>query len=182
MDVNDEALALAAAGGDREAFAKVLELHYDRLFAICFRMMGNAADAEDLLQDICLKLPTKLRGFRGEAKLTTWLYRVAVNAAHDRRRRQQSRGKANAGWGEWEILQRADTDTSQARVAWLHRAMSKLPESLRDTLALVFDDLTHADVAKILGVSEGTVSWRISKAKERLRAAKAEEEADDERL
>ena len=84
---SDEALARAAAGGDRAAFSALLQRHYDRLFAFCFRLTGARDRAEDLTQDICAALPAKLGGFRGEARFTTWLYRVAVNAAHDARRR-----------------------------------------------------------------------------------------------
>jgi RNA polymerase sigma-70 factor (ECF subfamily) len=64
-----------------------------------------------------------------------------------------------------------------AQVAWLHRAMAQLSDNLRDTLALVLDDLTHAEVAEILGVSEGTVSWRISEAKKALARIRTEEES-----
>ena len=90
MDVSDENLALSAAGGDMAAFSSLLERHYDRLFALCFRLTGQNADAEDLTQDICSALPGKLGGFRGESKFATWLYRVAVNASHDRRRRAET--------------------------------------------------------------------------------------------
>jgi RNA polymerase sigma-70 factor (ECF subfamily) len=63
------------------------------------------------------------------------------------------------------------------QVAWLYRAMAQLSDTLRDTLALVLDDLTHAEVAEILGVSEGTVSWRISEAKKALARIRTEEES-----
>ncbi|HHB80480.1 MAG TPA: RNA polymerase sigma factor, partial [Aliiroseovarius sp.] len=82
MDESDGTLARAAAGGDRDAFGALLARHYDRLFAFAFRLMGARDQAEDLTQDICAALPGKLASFRGEARFTTWLYRVAVNAAH----------------------------------------------------------------------------------------------------
>ncbi len=177
MTTSDEELALAAAGGDGLAFAGLLERHYDRLFGLCFRLTGNRAEAEDLTQDICAALPAKLVSYRGQARITTWLYRVAVNAAHDRRRRRATHTKAVDGWGDWELNRQAVIDEGREQLDWLHRAMARLNDDLRDTLALVLDDVTHAVAAEILGVSEGTISWRISEAKKRLRAIKETEEA-----
>jgi len=176
MANGDRDLALAAAGGDRAAFAALLARHYDRLFGLCFRLTGRRESAEDLTQDICLALPAKLKHFRGEAKLTTWLYRVAVNAAHDRRRRAATRAKSAEGWGRWESDRRAANEDSAENLRWLHHAMTALPEQLRDTAALVLgEELTHAEAALVLGVSEGTVSWRLSEIRKRLRAMRREE-------
>ena len=177
MATSDEALALAAANGDGKAFGVLLDRHYDRLFGLCFRLTGARAEAEDLTQDICAALPVKLAHYRAEAKVTTWLYRVAVNAAHDRRRRRTSYVRATEGWGDWEMARVAEAEEAQAGLDWLHRAMRRLPEDLRDTLALVLDEVSHAEAAEILGVSEGTVSWRMSEVRKRLKAIRAEEEA-----
>ena len=139
-------------------------------------MTGSQAEAEDLTQDICAALPAKLRHYRGEAAFTTWLYRVAVNAAHDRRRRQASHAKAAEGWGDWEVnRQAANAETAEA-VDWLTTAMRTLPAELRDTLALVLDDVTHRAAGEILGVSEGTISWRVSEAKKHLAQLRAQED------
>lgn len=178
MTTEDNALALAAAGGDREAFASLLERHYNPLFGLCFRLSGRRETAEDLCQDICLSLPAKLRGFRGEARFTTWLHRVAVNAAHDQRRRAATRQKSAEGWGDWEISRRAAAEDTAAGLDWLTQAMAGLPEDLRDTLALTLgDELTQAEAAEVLGISEGTVAWRLSEVRKRLRAMKEEEQS-----
>ncbi len=177
MNVSDEDLALAAAGGDGAAFEALLARLYDRLFGLCFRLTGSRADAEDLTQDICAALPAKLANFRGTAKVTTWLYRVAVNAASDRRRRAATYSKALDGWGDWETARADIAREEQEAVSWLYRAMGQLKDPLRDTLALVLDDISHAEAGEILGVSEGTISWRVAEAKKALRALKEEEEA-----
>lgn len=170
MTTSDQNLALAAAGGDRDAFASLLARHYDRLFGLCFRLTGRQAEAEDLTQDICLALPAKLARFRGEARFTTWLYRVAVNAAHDRRRRAAAHARAADGWGDWEVNRRAAIAETTEALDWLTQAMRALPVDLRDTAALTLDDeMTHAQAAEVLGVSEGTISWRLSEIRKRLR-------------
>lgn len=178
MTTSDTDLALAAAGGDGQAFAALLDRHYDRLFAFCFRMTGAQAEAEDLTQDICAALPAKLAQFEGRSQVTTWLYRVALNAAHDRRRKQATYAKASDGWGDWELARTAANDEAAAQVDWLTQAMRHLAPDLRDTLALVLDDMTHAQAADVMGVSEGTISWRISEAKKALRALKEKEDAE----
>jgi len=175
MIVSDENLAEAAARGDAAAFASLLDRHYDRLFAFCFRLTGTRSEAEDLTQDICAALPARLSSYQARAKVTTWLYRVAVNAAHDRRRRQTTHTKAATGWGDWEVGRRAADAETAAQVDWLTQAMRTLSPDLRDTLALVLDDMTHAQAAEVLGVSEGTISWRISEAKKALRVLRAQE-------
>lgn len=175
MTVSDEALARAAAEGDGEAFASLLQRHYDRVFRLAFRLTGVRAEAEDLCQDICAALPAKIAAFRGEARFTTWLYRVVVNAANDRRRRRATHAKAAASWGEAEIARRAEAEEAAEALEWLTAAMRGLPDDLRDTVALVLDEVTHAEAADVLGVSEGTVSWRMSEAKKRLRAMKEAE-------
>ena len=177
MDVSDEDLALAAATGDRAAFAALLERTYDRLFALAFRLTGDRAEAEDLTQDVCIALPRKLAGCRGDARFSTWVYRVLGNAAHDRRRRAATRAKASAGWGDWEVSRLAANNEATENEAWLHDAMAALPDDLRDTLALTLDDaVTQAEAAEVLGVSEGTIAWRISEVKKRLRAIAEEDQ------
>ena len=173
MEVTDEALALAAAGGDAEAFSSLISRHYDRVFGLAFRLTGQREEAEDLTQDVCAALPAKVRAFRGEAQFSTWLYRVVVNAAHDRRRRAETHANAAKGWGEVELARRAEAEEAAEALGWLQATIQKLPEDLRDTLALVLEDgVTHAAAAEVLGVSEGTVSWRMSEVKKRLKALK----------
>ncbi|MGQ0563762.1 MAG: RNA polymerase sigma factor [Gemmobacter sp.] len=176
MDTPDAPLALAASAGDRAAFAALLARHYDRLHALCWRLTGSAAEADDLTQDICASLPARLRGFRAEARFTTWLYRVAVNAAQDARRRAATRARAAEGWGDWELARQDAMAEDRAAQDWLATAMRSLPTDLRDTLALVMgEEMTQGQAADVLGLSEGTVAWRMSEVKRRLRALAAQE-------
>ena len=170
METPDEALARAAANGDRDAFAALLSRHYDRIFGLAFRLAGSRAEAEDLAQDICLALPAKLASYRQAARFTTWLYRVTVNAAHDRRRRAATHHRATGGWGDWEANRRAANAEAAEAQGWLVATMSRLPPELRDTVALTLgEDLSQKEAAQVLGLSEGTIAWRMSEVKKRLR-------------
>lgn len=176
MDTPDETLASAAASGDRAAFAALVMRHYDRIFGLCWRLTGTRDQAEDLAQDICASLPARLHGWRGDARFTTWLYRVVVNAAHDARRRAATRARASDGWGTWEVARQDEMADDRAALDWLTHAMTHLPPELRDTVALVLgEELSQAEAGAVLGLSEGTIAWRMSEVKKRLRAVAAEE-------
>jgi RNA polymerase sigma-70 factor (ECF subfamily) len=176
MMVSDENLARAAADGDADAFATLIERRYDDVFRLAFRLTGARAEAEDLAQDVCAALPLKLRGYRGDARFTTWLYRVVVNAAHDRRRRTAIHARHAQSWGDWEIDRRAAQAQTAEALDWLTEAMRALPDELRDTFALVLDDVTHEQAAEVMGVAPGTIAWRVSEAKKTLRVMREREE------
>ncbi|MGB3147272.1 MAG: RNA polymerase sigma factor [Paracoccaceae bacterium] len=172
METPDENLASAAAAGDRDAFAALVSRHYDRVLGLAYRLTGNRAEAEDLTQDIFVALPAKLASFRNAARFSTWLYRVAVNASHDRRRRDASRSRATSGWGDWELARQAVIEEEEAAQKWLFETMNQLSDELRDTVALTLGEgLSQAEAAAVLGLSEGTIAWRMSEVKKSLRAA-----------
>ena len=177
METPDEALAAAAATGDRDAFAALLARHYDRIFRLACGLTRHRAEAEDLTQDICAALPAKLAGFQGRARFTTWLYRITVNAAHDRRRRAATHARAAQGWGDWEVDRQARMQQEAEAQDWLATVLHSLPPDLRDTVALILgEEMTQAEAAEILGIPEGTVAWRMSQVKKRLRARAAAED------
>ena len=178
MDDNtDRALARRAAAGDGEAFAALLERHYDRIYRIGARVLGDADEAADLAQDVCVGLPARLASWRGESRFTTWLYRVVVNAARDALRRKAARRRSERAFAETEALLRADAAAGECESFWLRSALGQLSDELRATVFLVLEEgLRHAEAGAVLGVSESTVSWRMHEVRKRLRALAAEEE------
>ncbi|MFT4715242.1 MAG: RNA polymerase sigma-70 factor (ECF subfamily) [Paracoccaceae bacterium] len=177
METTDHVLVKRALAGEAAAFSDLITRHYDLIFRLAFRTLGQQAEAEDLTQDICAALPGKLVSFRSEAKFTTWLYRVTMNAALDRIRKRQSRQKAGHGWGELEQMTRTAVAEQSDELKWLEQAMTRLTPDLRQTVALVLgEELTHAQAAQTLEVSEGTISWRMSEVKKALREIAKEEE------
>ena len=157
-------------------FVSELENNQNIVHKVCSLYTNDRDSHNDLFQEITIQLWKAYPKFRGDAKFSTWMYRVAVNAAHDWRRRAGTRAKAAEGWGDWEIARRADAEETRAAQDWLTQAMNALPGDLRETLALILDDeMTHAQAAAVLDISEGTVSWRMSEIRKRLREMQTEE-------
>lgn len=177
METSDENLAKAAGGGDKDAFSALLARHYDRIYRVSFRVLGTVAEAEDTTQDVCMGLARKLQSYRGEARFTTWLHSVTVNAARDHIRRAQTHAKAADGWGDVELNRRAVVAEAAEAQDWLMETLTRLSPTLRETVALVLgEDMNHAEAGQALGVSEGTISWRMSEVKKSLAAFAREEE------
>ena len=172
MDVNvaDNDLAMLAAKGDGDAFRALLERHYDRVFRIALRFSGKREDAEDVAQDVCMSLPSKLKSFKGEASFTTWLYRVVVNRVRDVQRKQITSERIHNDYGEVEDLRRGEEAELAKEMEWLSEAMNHLSDDLRETAVLVVGEgLNHAEAGKIMGIKESTVSWRMYELKKQLR-------------
>ena len=158
----DSSLIAAAVAGDRNAFSKLLDRHYDRIHGLAWQLTGSRADADDIAQDVCCTLVEKLGSYRGEAKFTTWLHGITFNACRDWKRR---RGSFSAFTGKLAVLA-GIAETEHRRdpydAAWLKSAIARLKPALRDTVVLVAgQQLSHAEAAEILGISEATVSWRM---------------------
>jgi RNA polymerase sigma-70 factor, ECF subfamily len=164
-------LALKAAKGDAAAFGLVLERHYDLLYRMAYRFLGRRADAEDVAQEVALALAQKIRQFRGEARFTTWLYRVVLNACRDYGRRAAGQARLAAAFVEVSDRRQADWADSNERLRWLYQALGRLDPAMRETALLVLaEDMSHAEAGEILGVKESTVSWRMHEVRKKLKA------------
>jgi len=172
---DDLALVERCRKGDLTAFETIYRAHSGRLYSVACRMLGNPADAEDLLQDIFLVAYRKLESFRGESALGTWLYRLATNLCLDHLRSRAARsGQVTDALDEEPAL--ADTGSrklAERTVAKmdLERAMAQLPEGCRTAFVLHdVEGLEHREVAEMLGIAEGTSKSQVHKARLRLRA------------
>jgi RNA polymerase sigma-70 factor (ECF subfamily) len=161
--------------GDLGAFEEVYRTHSGRLYSVAYRMVGNAADAEDLLQEIFLAAHRKLESFRGESALGTWLYRLAVNLCLDYLRSRTGRAiqVTDALDDEHPLADSGSRGLAERTVTKmdLERALAQLPEGCR--MAFVLHDiegLEHREVAEAMGIAEGTSKSQVHKARLRLRA------------
>jgi RNA polymerase sigma-70 factor (ECF subfamily) len=171
----DMALVERCRRGDLAAFEDLYRAHAGKLFSVACRMLGNASDAEDLLQEIFLSAHRKLDGFRGESALGTWLYRLATNHCLDylRSRAARTNQLTDTLDDEPRLYEASSRGLAEQTVAKmdLERAMARLPEGCR--AAFVLHDvqgLEHREVAEALGIAEGTSKSQVHKARLRLRA------------
>lgn len=166
---SDEALAVAAAQhGDPAAFGALMAQHRTILWAVCLRVTGNAFDAEDALQETLVDAWRGLPGFRAESKVSTWLYRVASNAALRVACRRRDTPV--------DVLPHARVDRDFAQVVAdadaVHRALRQVPEDFRVALVLFeLCDFTYAQIAAHQGVGVQTVKSRISRGRAALTVA-----------
>ena len=158
----DGSLVSAAIGGDRDAFGELLHRHYDRIHAIAWQMTGSRADADDIAQDVCCLLVEKIGSFRGEAKFSTWLCGIVVNCCRDHHRRRRSFQGFTQKLTVLAGLARGPDGRDLHDQVWIESAIGRLKPAYRDTVTLVVgQQLTHAEAAEVLGITESTVSWRM---------------------
>lgn len=169
--MNDTALVKAAQKGDANAFERLLVQHYDTIFRFAMKWSGNRHNAEDIAQQVCLKLSHSLDKFRFESQFSTWLYRIVINTAKDFYTREQRSAAAGV-----EVHASAEGDAEEAAIL-LHQILKQAEhwgEGFKESLLLVHGEgLSHAEAAKILQVKESTISWRLHQVRKKLAAWQA---------
>lgn len=156
--------------GDRRAFEELVRAHQHRVYGLALRMLGDAAEAQDVAQEAFLRAHLGLAEFRGDARLSTWLYTIAsrlcLNRLAGSERRLTRPGDEALGRvvdvrpGPDEALERDELDAA------LHRAIAELPEERRVVAVLRdIDGLAYEEIAEILGLPVGTVRSRLHRAR-----------------
>ena len=177
MRTADADLVARCRQGDASAFEELYRQHATRLFNLAYRMLGNTADAEDLLQEIFLLAHRKLGSFKGQSALGTWLYRLATNLCLDHLRSKAARtAQATSSLDQDAPSGRRFEPAAPAGAPVtsldLERAIARLPEGCRAAFVLHdVEGLEHQEVAAALGIAEGTSKSQVHKARLRLRAA-----------
>ena len=164
---------LACQRGEREGFDRLVERYQREVYRLCYRYVNNHHDADDLAQDVFLKAYRAIGRFRGDSSFSTWLYRIAVNTCLNFRAARREAEELPEGLADGRPGA-ADAIESSERSLRVREAVAALPEKQRATLILkVYHDLTHEQVAGILGSSVGTVKANLFHAlanlKKRLR-------------
>jgi RNA polymerase sigma-70 factor (ECF subfamily) len=160
--------------GEMEAFEEIYHLHHKRVYSICFRMLQNASDAEDLTQQVFIQLFRKLHTFRGESSFTTWLHRMTVNQVlmHFRRRAVKTEKTTEDGSTPIRIVTGTENPSRMAlidRIA-LNQAIGQLPPGYRMVFILHdVEGFEHDQIGKMLGCAVGTSKSQLHKARQRLR-------------
>ncbi len=171
--INESDLIERFKKGDPSAFEAILLRHQDRIYNLCRYMLLDLRDAQDAAQEVFLKAYRGLEGFRPDASLYTWLYRIAVNTCLDYMKK--SRREAIKSEPLTEDLPSDEPFPEQLYESaeihdFIQLALQKLPEKLRAAIVLrEIEELSYEEIAEVLRTSLGTVKSRISRAREQLR-------------
>lgn len=164
------ALVTRAQNGDAEAFGALIGEHYDLIHRTAWKWCGNRADAEDIAQDVCVKLGSALAGFDGRSAFSSWVYRITLNAVRDMQRAGKRRGRHVDAYAEVTPGDQPADQEEAATGRQLWAAVRALPDKQRDAVLLVYaEELSHAAAAEIMGIREATVSWHVHEARKTLR-------------
>jgi RNA polymerase sigma-70 factor (ECF subfamily) len=171
-DPVDREFVSKAAAGCATAFATLLEAHYDTIYRMAWRWLGAREDAEDAVQDVCVRMAVAIRGFRGDSEFSTWLYRVTYSVVVDQiRARARTRRFAVSDVAVLHEAHVVRSPEAEVLDGQLWEEVRGLPPQQRDAVLLVYgEDLSHAAAAAIMGCTENTVSWHLHAARKRLRA------------
>lgn len=167
-DARDRELLAAHVAGDRAAFADLVRLHSTRLWAVALRTLSDREEAADALQDALLSAYRAADSYRGQARVSTWLHRIVVNACLDRMRRRQVRPTVPLPEGDVLAEQRDRLDERETAML-VSAALAALPAEQRLAIVLVdLQGLSMAEAADVLQVPPGTVKSRCSRGRARL--------------
>lgn len=165
---NEIDLIKQAQDGHVHAFEQLINLHYDTIFKMAFKWCGNRNDAEDITQDVCIKLAKNITLFKGESRFTSWLYRVTINTAKDWYKKHKRH--THQDFNEIESAYSNEQPEEILFAKQVLTALQTLPEGEKDALILVVTyGLSHKEAADILDVKESTVSWRVHEARKKLK-------------
>ena len=167
--------------GDQDAFGDIIDIYKDKVFQICYRMLGNRHEAEDISQEAFLRAYVNINRFNMDLKFSTWLYRIATNLCIDRIRKKKPDYYLDAEVPGTDGLNMYSQISSDSRLpeedveslelqASIQREISKLPEKYRSVIVLKYiEELSLNEISEILELPLGTVKTRIHRGREALR-------------
>ena len=162
----------ACQQGDREAFRLLFEAYKDRVFSIACYSLGDETGADDVTQQIFVKLFTRIGQFRGDSEFTTWLYRLGINSCLDERRRQRRFLPVEGFTQMSKAIYRKSPETGYERreiAGSVREAIGGLKPKMRLPIMLKYiEGLSYEEIAGVLGCSKGTVASRLNRAHKAL--------------
>lgn len=179
----DTDLISRAAGGDTSAFQALVERHRTMVYRVAYQFAGNHHDAEDIAQEVFIKVYRSLDRFRQDAQLSSWMYRIVMNACIDHQRRGRSAASAATGdEAEYRMLNAPEETPGPEERAYageigevLQVEVGRLPKGQRIVFVMRhYQGMKLCEIAEALGLAEGTVKRQLHAAVHRLREALAQ--------
>jgi len=166
-DTDEEELIIRAQRDDAEAFRELFDRFYPMIHAFCYRSCLDQAQAQDLAQETFIKAARSLGMYRGDSTFKAWLYRIAANTTHDWLRQKMRQNRLTEAVAEQWTQDPAVCEPDHSLVT---EALRALPDDLRLAIILTYyEGMSHAAAAHVLGCAETTVSWRVFRAKRKLK-------------
>ena len=167
--MNESQLIARIIAGDRLAGRALYDTHAPRVYSLAYRLSGDAEKAREVTQDTFIRAFSRLSQFRGDAAFSTWLHRIVVSVVSNSRRTDVRFGR-EVTLDEAQSIAVAAPDSDPDLKECIARAVDRLSEAYRTTLIMHdIEGYTHAEIAEILGVPEGTSKSRLSAARAQLR-------------
>ncbi len=188
QDTTEQRFIERLTGRDERAFNELVQLYEQRVFRLVFRMLGRRDEAEDMAQEVFVQVFKAIGTFRGDSKLSTWIYRIAVNLCKNRMKYLSRRH--NEAQDEFEVSAERGPLTEAKGVTTgdvarpdhlvegyqleriVHQCMAELDPDFREVLVLRdVEDLSYEELGEITGLAEGTVKSRLHRARSMLKAS-----------
>jgi RNA polymerase sigma-70 factor, ECF subfamily len=152
-----------------QRFAEVVREYRERIGRLCAGVIGRRDEVPDLVQEILIQVWRGLDGFRGEAALSTWVYRIALNTAvlRSRRLRREEQNRSEAARALAEMNSGGDPDR-ESRLQALYEAIGSLPTEERGIISLHLEGLSYEEIAGIVGISANYVGVRLTRIRRTL--------------
>ena len=173
--MTDNSLIKQCQTGDSKAFEMLVNQHYDTIYRFAYRWCGEQNNAQDITQNVCLKLARSIKQYRFESSFTSWLYQLVINCAKDFYKsptQHNIREEQHDGSDISNLASNSNDDTNAKRIyaQQILEHITQLQDDLKDTLILIYGTgLNHKEAAKQLNIKESTVSWRVHEARKLLK-------------
>lgn len=169
--LTEQDLLAECRNGSRKAFELLYQANQRRVFSVAFNFFGgNHEMAEDVTQQVFLKIFNKIANFRGDAEFTTWIYRMTINACIDEQRKTRRFFSIESFFGEFRVKKTQDEKFEQREVSGeVQKAIGELKPKFRLPVLLKYSEgLSYEEIAKVLDCSIGTISSRLNRGHKML--------------
>ena len=171
-----------AMGGDSESYGRLIDLYTPSIYNLCFKMLGNAVDAEDAASMTFLNGYKNIKKFRGDSEFSTWIYKIAVNICYDvlkknKKQKKVSNIRENADGDDMDYydITPSNNDVERQAIAReeldaLNTALSELPKQYVIAITLYYmENKSYTEISEIMNCSMGTTKSRINRGRENLK-------------